>query len=311
MTSCSTRRLPAGGPASHDLIRRSPIHTSSSRRASSMAFSTTVPPFSSAAARRARPSTSPSTAAGSPASAAWCRATRRPARTCHDDVRVHAVLPVHRPPERCQRGLARSRPGPRGRARTIVRHARRSRRPVGLQLPGRTTGGNAVPGSRPKSLGYRTDTHITGSFDTYIAGTSDTHAPVAIIEGWSSDFPYPSNFFDPLLTCASPGPEPATTFCDPKLDRLVRSAKEAQGTAAVTLWQAADRDAVDQAAWAPLTNELGVDVIGAGVGNYQHNPRDRNSARPALGALRRGPCSLLARGRVGRLRRDPTNPERS
>jgi peptide/nickel transport system substrate-binding protein len=124
-----------------------------------------------------------------------------------------------------------------------------------------------------KSLGYRTDTHVTASFDAYVAGTSDTHSPVAIIEGWVSDFPYPSNFFDPLLMCSSPGPEPATTFCDPKLDRLVRSAKEAQGTAAVTLWQAADRDAVDQAAWAPLTNELGVDVIGAGVGNYQHNPQ--------------------------------------
>lgn len=124
-----------------------------------------------------------------------------------------------------------------------------------------------------KRLGYRTDTHVTASFDAYVAGTSETHSPVAIIEGWVSDFPYPSNFFDPLLMCSSPGPEPATSFCDPKLDRLVRSAKEAQGTAAVTLWQAADRDAVDQAAWAPLTNELGVDVIGAGVGNYQHNPQ--------------------------------------
>ena len=39
----------------------------------------------------------------------------------------------------------------------------------------------------------------------------------------------------------------------------------------MNLWREADREAVDQAAWVPLTNQGGIDVVGAHVGNYQHH----------------------------------------
>jgi peptide/nickel transport system substrate-binding protein len=121
-------------------------------------------------------------------------------------------------------------------------------------------------------LGYRVADHSTNDFQTYSQGTSDPRRPVVVIEGWIADYPYPSTFFDPLLTCTTQT-EPATPFCDPRLDATIAAAKRATGAAARSLWQRADREVVDQAAWAPLTNAIGIDVVSRRVGDYQHNPQ--------------------------------------
>jgi ABC-type transport system substrate-binding protein len=73
-----------------------------------------------------------------------------------------------------------------------------------------------------------------------------------------------------LLLCSS---QTDVSYCDPKLDALVGRAQRATGQPARQIWQEADRRAVDQAAWVPLTNSGGIDVVGAHVGNYQHNPQ--------------------------------------
>ena len=60
------------------------------------------------------------------------------------------------------------------------------------------------------------------------------------------------------------------------LDRVVHLAETAQTTdpaQTLLLWQKADREAVDQAPWVPLTNSLGLDVVSHRVGNYEHNPQ--------------------------------------
>ena len=57
---------------------------------------------------------------------------------------------------------------------------------------------------------------------------------------------------------------------------MVHLADTAQATdpaQALQLWQKADREAVNQAPWVPLTNSLGLDVVSDRVGNYQHNPQ--------------------------------------
>jgi ABC-type oligopeptide transport system substrate-binding subunit len=96
--------------------------------------------------------------------------------------------------------------------------------------------------------------------------------PLTVIEGWFADYAHPSDFFEPLLVCGV-GPEPGVTFCDPHLDHLVQTAQTTQGLPAIAAWQAADREAVNQAAMAPLTNLGGFDVISHRVGNYQRNPQ--------------------------------------
>jgi ABC-type transport system substrate-binding protein len=83
-----------------------------------------------------------------------------------------------------------------------------------------------------------------------------------------------------LLSCRSFVPHSDTNlntseFCDPSLDSLIHSAEAVQvgnPSRGAALWQRADRRAVDQAAWVPLVNSLGIDVLGRGVENYQRNP---------------------------------------
>ena len=99
--------------------------------------------------------------------------------------------------------------------------------------------------------------------------------------GWGAEYPSPIDFFPILLTCnafttASTANLNASEFCDAHLDQLVHAAEAAQATdlpEAVELWRQADREAVNQAPWVPLTNNLGVDVISPRVGNYQHHPQ--------------------------------------
>jgi ABC-type transport system substrate-binding protein/class 3 adenylate cyclase len=130
----------------------------------------------------------------------------------------------------------------------------------------------AYVGQALAKLGYRVSNRFTSDYNQYVRGTSTTAHPVVIIEQWTADFPYPSNYFDALLLCSS-HPEPAIRYCDNHLDALVSAAKRASGNAGRMAWQRADRATVDQAAWAPLTNDGGIDVIGRRVGNYQHNPQ--------------------------------------
>jgi peptide/nickel transport system substrate-binding protein len=123
-------------------------------------------------------------------------------------------------------------------------------------------------------LGYAASVRYSGGYADYSAAVLDSRLPLAVIEGWGADYPYPSNFFDPLLTCTT-SVDPGIRFCDRRLDRLLAAAEAAGGGAAGSrAWNAVDREAVDQAPWAPLTTETGVDITGRRVGNYEHNPQD-------------------------------------
>jgi ABC-type oligopeptide transport system substrate-binding subunit len=114
----------------------------------------------------------------------------------------------------------------------------------------------------------------TSDYNRISRAVANTRAPIVNIEGWVADFPYPSDFFDPVLECTSTVVESSTRFCDPHLDDLVARAKQSSGETSLNLWRQADREAVDHAAWVPLTNQGGIDVVGARVGNYQHHLQD-------------------------------------
>ena len=132
------------------------------------------------------------------------------------------------------------------------------------------------------AIGYHGRVHITPDLPSYSAAVVDSrnHAQAGI-EGWAADYPSPINFLDQQLTCPAFVPSSqlnrdTSEFCDPRFDRVVHRAEDLQDTDPVRWierWHEADRIAVDQAPWVPLTNPLGPDVISSRVGNYQYNPQ--------------------------------------
>ena len=76
-----------------------------------------------------------------------------------------------------------------------------------------------------------------------------------------ADFPAPSTFFLPLLSCRSSHESPTSNwaeFCDPRVDKLASEAEAAQPTdpaAARRLWAQADRIVTNQAPYVPVYDE--------------------------------------------------------
>jgi peptide/nickel transport system substrate-binding protein len=133
-------------------------------------------------------------------------------------------------------------------------------------------------------IGYRASAHITSpdgeGFGAWNDAASDSNRRVsAVLTGWAADYPNPIDFLDLLLSCksyvaGSTRNLNTAELCDPTLDRLIARAEAVQvrdPARGAALWQAADRRAVDLAAWVPLMTEVNTDVVAARVGNYQHN----------------------------------------
>jgi peptide/nickel transport system substrate-binding protein len=99
--------------------------------------------------------------------------------------------------------------------------------------------------------------------------------------GWNADYPSPTDFFRPLLTCTSyhhprSGDANANGFCDPQIDDQITRALALQTSdpqAAATLWSKIDRAVVNEAPWVTLGNNENVDFVSKRVRNYQYNPQ--------------------------------------
>jgi YVTN family beta-propeller protein len=143
--------------------------------------------------------------------------------------------------------------------------------------PGKAAGSYLV--GLLKDLGYRASLH-TATNDQFFADLSNprTKVQVSIGAGWGADFPTPSTFFDPLLSCQS-AVEPATNnwpgFCDQHVDALAGQAQAAQLTdpaAARRLWAQADRIVTDQAPYVPIFNVDMAEFVSSRAGNYEISP---------------------------------------
>jgi peptide/nickel transport system substrate-binding protein len=105
-----------------------------------------------------------------------------------------------------------------------------------------------------------------------------TKFQVGIGAGWGPDFPAPSTFFGPVLSCHAadePGTNNYAGFCDPQVDALASQAQVAQLTdpaAARRLWAQADRIVTDQAPYVPVFNNGFTGFVSSRVGNYQESP---------------------------------------
>jgi peptide/nickel transport system substrate-binding protein len=126
-----------------------------------------------------------------------------------------------------------------------------------------------------RSLGYRATIKVLDPTKY----TSFAGAQIGFL-GWTSDYPAPSGFFVPLLTCASylPGsPDNVNLagFCDPRIDQAIKQARIQQTTnpeAAGRLWQRIDRKIVDEAPWVALSSPKLLNVLSKRVGNFQFSP---------------------------------------
>jgi peptide/nickel transport system substrate-binding protein len=96
--------------------------------------------------------------------------------------------------------------------------------------------------------------------------------------GWGADFPAPSTFFLPLLSCRALHQSSSSNlakFCDPQVDQLTSEAQAAQVTDPATarrLWAKADRIVTDQAPYVMIYDETSAGFVSSRLGNYQASP---------------------------------------
>jgi ABC-type transport system substrate-binding protein/DNA-binding beta-propeller fold protein YncE len=163
----------------------------------------------------------------------------------------------------------------------LVRESGTTNAPVTVwsfdSFPGKAAGSYLV--GLLDDLGYRASLHAV-SLDQFFA---DIYNPrlkiqVNIGAGWGADFPSPSTFFGPLLSCQSadqPGTSNLAHFCDPHVDALASQAQAAQladPAAARRLWAQADRIVTDQAPYVPVDNGRTAGFVSSRAGNYQASP---------------------------------------
>jgi YVTN family beta-propeller protein len=149
----------------------------------------------------------------------------------------------------------------------------------GAQIPYLATGRYLV--SVLNQLGYRASLRVITNYNEYNRKFYDSRQRMqAGWFSWYQDYPAPSDFFNPLLTCRSFIPDSlanlnAAEFCSPSVDAQIRRAALVQpdnASSAGARYAQIDRDIVDQAPWVPIYNPRSLVMLSARVGNYQFNP---------------------------------------
>jgi len=128
-----------------------------------------------------------------------------------------------------------------------------------------------------RDLGYRATLHTVSAQKFYDTIPNARRKIQIGPTSWGADFPAPSTFFLPSLTCRSFYENPAYTanyaqYCDPRIDKLAAQAQAEQladPATARTLWSRVDRAVTDQAPWVPVFNDSWIVFVAARVGNCQ------------------------------------------
>ena len=145
-------------------------------------------------------------------------------------------------------------------------------------LPSLATGRYVV--SVLDQLGYRASLRILNPNAYYGALNDSRNRVQAGFFGWLADFPAPSDFIAPTLSCGSflPGSTKSwndAEFCDPRIDAQARQAltlETANPEAAAGRWSVIDRELAGEAPWVSLYNPRDVTVLSSRAGNYQFHP---------------------------------------
>jgi ABC-type transport system substrate-binding protein/DNA-binding SARP family transcriptional activator/streptogramin lyase len=151
----------------------------------------------------------------------------------------------------------------------------------GTNIPVRATGRYLV--SVLDQLGYRASLQVIPgeNGNAYNRRLYDSRKRAQV--GWFSwyqDYPAPSDFISPLLTCHSflpgnPANLNAAEFCNQRIDAQVAQALALQPrnpSTAAALWARIDHKLVGQAPWVPVYNPRSLVLLATRVGNYQFDP---------------------------------------
>jgi peptide/nickel transport system substrate-binding protein len=130
-------------------------------------------------------------------------------------------------------------------------------------------------------IGYRASLRVAASEAAFFQTLGDSRSRVQIgWFPWVQDYPAPSDFITPILTCNAFAPQSQSNlndaeFCDPAIDNAVQRAQALEATApgaASEAWAGIDRQITDRAPWVPLYSPRLDVATSSRVGNFEYHP---------------------------------------
>ena len=124
------------------------------------------------------------------------------------------------------------------------------------------------------AIGIKTDI-VSQEFATFLDTIETPHkAPIGWV-GWFQDYPDPSDFIDPILSCASAvkGGANASLYCNKDVDALAAAAKgETDSTKRIAEYQQIQTMIMADAPWAPFRHQEWYTLVGKQVGGFEIHP---------------------------------------
>ena len=115
---------------------------------------------------------------------------------------------------------------------------------------------------------------VLQEFDVLLGTIATPHQAPLVLIGWFQDFPDPSDFIDPILSCAAAvqGGANVAWYCDKEIDALAAAALAEQDDATrIAMYQDIQNKIMAAAPWVPTVLSETVEVVSARVsGKYLH-----------------------------------------
>jgi oligopeptide transport system substrate-binding protein len=116
---------------------------------------------------------------------------------------------------------------------------------------------------------------VTEEFATFLDRIETPHkAPFGYV-GWFNDYPDPSDFIDPLLSCATAvqGGANAPLYCNKQVDQAAAQARgETDQTKRLAAYQQIQTTIMADAPWVPIKHQKWFTLVGKRVANFQIHP---------------------------------------
>ena len=116
---------------------------------------------------------------------------------------------------------------------------------------------------------------VSQEFATFLDTIETPHAAPIGWVGWFQDYPDPSDFIDPILSCASAvkGGANAALYCNKDVDALAAAAKgETDAAKRITEYQDIQTKIMADAPWAPFRHQEWYTLVGKRVGGFVIHP---------------------------------------
>jgi oligopeptide transport system substrate-binding protein len=116
---------------------------------------------------------------------------------------------------------------------------------------------------------------VTQSFDTFLNTIETPHKAPLVFVGWFEDYPDPSDFIDPLLSCQSAvkGGANAAWYCNKDVDAQAAAARgEVDPAKRIDQYKAIDKAIMADQPWVPLFYEGRWELKSKRVGGFEIHP---------------------------------------